>query len=178
MYNDFVMNTPGKFLAKVPTTVLTPLASLIEDNTGNLPFYRRVSKEVPQLSSCRIPWDDHHPPVILESNRDESPVFVDAELARVHASGWIGGSVPYHTGILIDRIGEQRVRGDLGGVSRVEVRDHEIVVLQAGGYDQPFVIGLGLAVSSVPQGKGEFSPHTDITISDTFTGAVMFVPRP
>lgn len=60
----------------------SPLKSLVEDCTSNLPFHVGACDDIAKLAGDWVPLDDNHPPVILQADGQEVSFPVYGKLAR------------------------------------------------------------------------------------------------
>lgn len=80
--------------------------------------------EIPK-TSITLPLNNHHPSIILQSHRGQSPGLVDGQLARVHSAGWGALGVVQFARRVIDGPCDEGIRGNGGAVLGVEVGDLE-----------------------------------------------------
>lgn len=80
--------------------------------------------EIPK-TSITLPLHNHHPSIILQSNRGQSSGLVDGELARVHAAcGGALGVVEFARRV-VDGPCDDGFGGDGGAVLGIEIGDLE-----------------------------------------------------
>ncbi len=80
-------------------------------------------------------------PSPLQADAEQGAGLIEGELARHFAAGGEGLDQRQVARGVVDRVGQQRVRGDLGGVLGVEVGDLE-GALAAGRDDEELGVGL------------------------------------
>ena len=130
---------------------------LVKDGGRHLAGDVGAGGEVLELAGGDVAVDDDDAAVALEADGQLGAGLVDGELAGVDAAGGRGLHQLEAAVGLVDGVGEQRVRGELGAVGLVEVGDLQ-EALEARRDDEKLVVGLraGCQLVSSPLGNPQF----------------------